>query len=217
MKIELDPFTKKRVLETMRDPDPKQLFLELAKEFGQRWGHAVAQGLSHAVAFEACKENFKTVGQAMIDVSQVVSLEMLGKTKEDTLERGNRSPKRKRGIMKFDKAEKFRETKGIFASHLGDQFGKFWIKMSPIALPLQVLVAPADEEWQHVSVSIPNRCPTWQEMCFIKDMFWGEDEVVLQYHPRKSEYVNNHPYCLHLWRPNHIQIPEPPSIFVGIK
>lgn len=37
-----------------------------------------------------------------------------------------------------------------------------------------------------------------------------------QYHPPKSAYVNNHPNCLHLWRPIGIEMPRPPSIMVGI-
>ena len=41
-----------------------------------------------------------------------------------------------------------------------------------------------------------------------------EDETVVQYHPPKSDYVNNHPYCLHLWRPHSQEIPRPPKIFV---
>jgi hypothetical protein len=68
--------------------------------------------------------------------------------------------------------------------------------------------------WEHVSVSLPSRCPTWEEMCFIKDIFWGEDECVMQLHPPKKNYVNNHNYCLHLWKPIDIQIPQPPQIMV---
>lgn len=71
--------------------------------------------------------------------------------------------------------------------------------------------------WEHVSVSKPNRCPTWDEMCAIKDMFFGPEECVVQYHPPKSEYVNNHPYCLHLWRPIGQEIPRPPADYVGIR
>lgn len=37
--------------------------------------------------------------------------------------------------------------------------------------------------WEHVSVSYKNRVPTWDEMCKIKDMFWNDDECVVQYHP----------------------------------
>lgn len=72
-------------------------------------------------------------------------------------------------------------------------------------------------QWEHVSISLPNRCPTWEEMCFVKNLFFEEHETVIQYHPPKSEYVNNHPYCLHLWRPKAAQIPLPPSILVGLK
>lgn len=52
--------------------------------------------------------------------------------------------------------------------------------------------------WEHVSVSRTDRCPTWKEMCQVKDLFWDDTDCVVQYHPPKSDYVNNHPYCLHL-------------------
>lgn len=68
--------------------------------------------------------------------------------------------------------------------------------------------------WDHVSVSFRHRCPTWDEMCAVKDMFFGDDETVIQYHPAKSNYVNRHPYCLHLWRPQGKDLPLPPVIFV---
>jgi hypothetical protein len=67
-----------------------------------------------------------------------------------------------------------------------------------------------DHVWEHVSVTLKkkegkkekpvNRSPTWEEMCFIKDLLWGEDEEVIQYHPAKSDYVNFHDHCLHLWK-----------------
>jgi hypothetical protein len=71
--------------------------------------------------------------------------------------------------------------------------------------------------WEHVSVSRKDRCPTWDEMCQVKAMFWDEDDCVIQYHPPRSEYVNNHQNCLHLWRPIGVSLPMPPSIMVGIK
>ena len=69
--------------------------------------------------------------------------------------------------------------------------------------------------WEHVSVSTAVRCPTWEEMCLVKDLFWDADECVLQFHPPRSEYVNCHPFTLHLWRPDGIEIPRPPSHLVG--
>ncbi len=79
------------------------------------------------------------------------------------------------------------------------------------------VVASTGMGWEHVSVSRRDRCPTWDEMCQVKDLFWGDDDCVMQLHPPKTEYVNNHSYCLHLWRPIGAAIPMPPSFLVGYK
>ena len=71
--------------------------------------------------------------------------------------------------------------------------------------------------WEHVSVSMRARCPTWEEMCFVKDLFWGPEDTVVQFHPPKSDYVNNHKYCLHLWRQVGVEIARPPRWMVGLK
>jgi len=68
--------------------------------------------------------------------------------------------------------------------------------------------------WEHVSVSTNKRCLTWDEMCIIKDIFFRDDELVVQYHPPKTEYKNLHPYSLHLWRPKNEYLPAPPVGFV---
>lgn len=75
----------------------------------------------------------------------------------------------------------------------------------------------ASDGWEHVSVSIRRRIPNWLEMSFVKDLFWAEDELVVQFHPPRAEYVNNHPHCLHLWRPRDGHIRLPPADLVGIK
>jgi hypothetical protein len=80
-----------------------------------------------------------------------------------------------------------------------------------------------DEVWEHVSVTLQDgkkmvkRCPTWEEMVFVKNQFWNENETVMQLHPAQADYVNNHDYCLHLWRPVFREIPTPPAEYVGIK
>ena len=68
--------------------------------------------------------------------------------------------------------------------------------------------------WEHVSVS-KRQTPTWNEMCFVKDLFWSEDETVIQYHPPRLTRINLHPHCLHMWRPIGVILPAPPSILVG--
>ena len=71
--------------------------------------------------------------------------------------------------------------------------------------------------WDHVSVSLtdPKKTPNWREMCYIKDLFFDEEETVIQYHPPKSEYVNVHQGCLHMWRPHDREIPLPDKDMVG--
>lgn len=70
--------------------------------------------------------------------------------------------------------------------------------------------------WEHVSVSLRDRCPTWEEMCYIKSVFWDTEDTVIQFHPPESEYVNNHPYCLHLWRKIGQEAELPPRELVGV-
>lgn len=81
------------------------------------------------------------------------------------------------------------------------------------------VIASDGEGWEHVSVhaeeNSKKRVPTWAEMCQIKDMFWDDSDVVMQLHPARSEYVNNHRHVLHLWRPIGAEIPLPPIHLVG--
>lgn len=83
-------------------------------------------------------------------------------------------------------------------------------KYKPMAM---VFVASWNGGWEHVSVSLRNRCPTWEEMCAFKDIFWEEEECVVQFHPPKSEYVNLHPYCLHMWKKIGCQYESPRKLF----
>ena len=89
--------------------------------------------------------------------------------------------------------------------------------MGPKGEPLAVISSGPDERsgWEHVSVSTKRRIPNWEEMCFVKFLFWNDDEAVMQLHPPKADYVNYFPNCLHLWRPLDSVIPLPPSILVG--
>lgn len=74
-----------------------------------------------------------------------------------------------------------------------------------------------DTGWEHASVSLATRTPTWAEMCVVKDIFWREDEATVQFHPPKAEHVNFMPFCLHIWRPLAFDIVTPPSGLVGPK
>jgi hypothetical protein len=103
------------------------------------------------------------------------------------------------------------------AAELGNN-GLFWIPRRDRndSTPLRV-IASDGMNWEHVSVSLPTRCPTWAEMCKVKDMFWSRDDCVMQLHPPEQDWVNNHSFCLHLWRSTEYEIPRPPDYLVGIK
>jgi hypothetical protein len=77
------------------------------------------------------------------------------------------------------------------------------------------VIASAALDWDHVSVSLPNRCPNWTEMEKVKRLFFLDHETAMQLHVPPSDHINFHPYCLHLWRPHFAEIPRPPAEMVG--
>lgn len=71
--------------------------------------------------------------------------------------------------------------------------------------------------WEHVSVSvwIPRRRPTWEEMNFVKRLFWDDSETVIQLHVPRDRHISVQDNCLHLWKPTGVEIPLPPAIIVA--
>jgi len=69
-------------------------------------------------------------------------------------------------------------------------------------------------KWEHVSVHVRGRTPSWAEMDFVKNMFWRDDEWVVQFHPAIADHVNLHEHTLHLWKPVGVEIPTPPKACV---
>lgn len=95
--------------------------------------------------------------------------------------------------------------------------GAFRLIAAPTRATLHVIASDGGL-WDHVSVSVAGerRCPLWLEMAWVKDQFFAPDEAVMQLHPPDADYVNNHAFCLHLWRPQTVPIPLPPALMVGI-
>lgn len=104
---------------------------------------------------------------------------------------------------------------GPWSSRPGDDFGAFLLRRESVRL--KVIASSGSDEipWDHVSVSTEVRCPTWAEMSWVKSLFFEEEEIAVEYHPPKSQYVNYHPFCLHLWRPHGEALPLPPTIALG--
>ena len=87
---------------------------------------------------------------------------------------------------------------GRIAGPPGYMAGFFIVQRGTAQLRLQISNGGG---WDHVSVSLATRCPTWEEMCAVKRVCFEPHEVVMQLHPSEANYVNCHPFCLHLWRP----------------
>jgi hypothetical protein len=100
-----------------------------------------------------------------------------------------------------------------FGSYGDGSCGAFLVPYPRTGVTLKC-VASSGMGWDHVSVSLMNRCPNWFEMEFIKRMFFKADEVAMQLHVGEKDHISIHPYVLHIWRPHLGMIPLPPKEFV---
>lgn len=132
----------------------------------------------------------------------------------------------------FKVPEKHRVTVGAFSSSQRDgNNGVFAFRLKientdPVTLEVTkkiwelLCIASDGMGWEHVSVHASDGdktfTPSWDDMNFIKDQFWGPEDTVVQFHPPKSQYVNNHKNVLHLWRKIDFEFPLPDPIMVGI-
>lgn len=85
----------------------------------------------------------------------------------------------------------------------------------PYKHQLYTVIASNGGGWEHVSVS-GDKTPSWNCMCYMKDLFFNDEETVIQFHPKKSEYVNLSKTCLHLWRNIEKEAELPPKILTGV-
>lgn len=116
------------------------------------------------------------------------------------------------------RVERSRLTTGPDASTPADgNNGAFVLRIRSVDL---LCLASDGMGWDHVSVTLlvehrwQQRTPTYDELEAVRSAFFHDDECVLMYSVPKSEHVNVHPYCLHLWRPQDQAIPRPPQIMV---
>jgi len=126
--------------------------------------------------------------------------------------------------VKFPEKFRWQRMHHPMDSEIGDPYGVFIVKYKGKRLKVVATdgISYREEEkqdtgWEHVSVSNMDNIkstPTWDDMCHIKNLFWSDDEWAVQFHPAKSDYVNNHPGCLHLWRSTKAEMPLPPKEFV---
>ncbi|MEW6104774.1 MAG: hypothetical protein AB1563_00180 [Bacillota bacterium] len=74
-----------------------------------------------------------------------------------------------------------------------------------------VIVGLSEQGW-HMSISHPTRYPTWDEIRDARYAFVPDEVTMAMLLPPRSEYVNVHENCFHLW-----QVGETPRILVARK
>jgi hypothetical protein len=75
--------------------------------------------------------------------------------------------------------------------------GVFIVHLNGVAV---TCIASDTDGWEHVSMSIPSRSPTYDEMERIKTVFWGNNPVVvifMRHRPKNDLYVETR---VGLWR-----------------
>jgi hypothetical protein len=62
------------------------------------------------------------------------------------------------------------------------------------------MYGPDDKaDWLHTSVAYGHKLPSWEELGMVKRIFVGPNMQSIMVFPPAKEYVNIHPYVLHLY------------------
>ena len=69
-----------------------------------------------------------------------------------------------------------------------------------LAVMISCCIEADGKNWVHLSVSKRKEMPSWAELVQVKELFLGKDSLAIQVFPPRSEWVNHHNYCLHLYQ-----------------
>lgn len=66
------------------------------------------------------------------------------------------------------------------------------------------VIASSDENQHgtllHVSLSYPDRNPSWEDIKQVRGAFYAEDIDCMMVLPKTADYVNLHPHTFHIWQ-----------------
>ena len=117
----------------------------------------------------------------------------------------------------YARLEPYRIARGPWASDRRKMDGAYLIPRRKVELRIIACdgTDPEAQGWEHVSVSLAHRTPTWEEMEFVRDLFWLPEDTVLQFSVPREQHINAHPFCLHMWRKIGATVELPPPILVA--
>jgi hypothetical protein len=62
------------------------------------------------------------------------------------------------------------------------------------------VITSIENGFWHLSISTPDALPSYKEMKEARYKFCPEEIYMAEIFPPKSEFVNFHPFCRHLWQ-----------------
>lgn len=108
-------------------------------------------------------------------------------------------------VTEYDLTPPFPEFPSSFAQRIKaqeDEFNRAWRMKQGAGKGLLVLASVATyglHAWYHVSFSRRDKVPSYDEILWVREHFFSPDMKAIQVFPKKSNHVNFHPNCLHLW------------------
>lgn len=117
-------------------------------------------------------------------------------------------------LEKLRKAERWRIKTGTMGSEGEDGWNGAFIV--PVDGEMWQVILSDGMGWRHLSVTNAQKrqLPTWHIMCRMKDLFFGDEDWAVEFHPPKEAYINDHDFVLHLWQPLNEELPKPFSFMV---
>jgi hypothetical protein len=83
----------------------------------------------------------------------------------------------------------------VFQGPAPSLIGQLWVSRTR---GLSVILS-IDGGHRHLSIASPARYPSWDEILRVRNWYFPEEMEVVMVLARRSEYVNLHPTCFHLW------------------
>lgn len=114
----------------------------------------------------------------------------------------------------FKAPECYRVTQGVLATDRGHgNNGAFLI---PATGHPAAVIASDQDGWEMVSIAHCERPLTLAEVDAIRDLFWSQDDVVIQFHFPHQDRKGQHRYAVKLWRRAGQDAQLPPRHLLGV-
>lgn len=119
---------------------------------------------------------------------------------------------------KLARANRWRIRKGTLEGRLDSEDTDGWngAFIVPIDGEMWQVIISDGGGWRHLSATNAQKrqLPPWNVMSRLRDYFFPDDSWVVQFHPPKDCYINDHPFVLHLWESYDTQMPTPLLVMV---